>query len=158
MRARAGSSKCTPVRISVTGFVPGERVQAMLCAAPYTHGSERCGAPGPVAPFTIDADGTGRVAMVVKGGRVGSDGSLVRSERAVRDRRVVPAFLRTRNRVPHRVRGRTVGTLRRALDCSPDSPPPSCSSCSPTYLVRTTDWRKPSEADTPDLDRAVLTD
>ena len=27
-----------------------------------------------------------------------------------------------------------------------------------TYLVRTTDWRKPSEADTPDLDRAVLTD
>src|SRR4029079_620190 len=64
-----------PIRISVAGFVPGERVQAMLCAAPYTHGTERCGAPGPVAPFTIDTDGTGGVAMTVKGGRVGSEGS-----------------------------------------------------------------------------------
>ena len=26
------------------------------------------------------------------------------------------------------------------------------------FLARTTDWRKPTEADTPELDRAVLTD
>ena len=73
--AKRGLVGDAPVRVSVAGFIPGERVQAMLCAAPFTYGTERCGAPGPVAPFTIDADGTGRIAMVLKGGRVGSDGS-----------------------------------------------------------------------------------
>ena len=64
-----------PVRVAVTGFEGGEQVQAMLCAAPDTFGSTRCGAPGPLAQFTIGADGTGTATLTLREGRVGSDGA-----------------------------------------------------------------------------------
>jgi hypothetical protein len=46
----------------------------MLCAAPASYGTTRCGAPGAVAPITIDANGRGRTALVIGRGRVGTDG------------------------------------------------------------------------------------
>jgi hypothetical protein len=145
------------VRITATGFNPGERVQAMLCAAPATHGSDRCGAPGPVSSFTIDAGGSGRTELEIRAGRVGSNGArcghgatcgIVVSHAGSS---VVPApvveiafatgpgagYDATRTLVGL---GAAIALIALAM-----------------FWVRSTDWRKPSEADTPDLDRIVLT-
>lgn len=52
---------------------PGAEVAAMLCAAPAATG-ERCGAPGPSAPFVVGADGTGHTQLLVEPSRVGVEG------------------------------------------------------------------------------------
>jgi hypothetical protein len=147
-----------PVRITATGFAPGEWVQAMLCAAPDTFGSTRCGAPGPVAQFTIRSDGTGVTTLVLREGRVGSGGA--RCGRGAQPCAVV--VVDVRGTVPGAIRafsfatgpganydgdrlaiGLVVALVLLALAA---------------FLVRTTDWRKPSEADTPELDRVTLPD
>src|SRR5207302_1182495 len=58
-------------RVSNTSFA----TPAQSAAAPATAGPARCGAPSPLAHFTIGADGTGRAVLVVRGGRVGSEGA-----------------------------------------------------------------------------------
>jgi len=145
------------VRIAVAGFNPGERVQAMLCAAPATYGPERCGAPGPVSSFTIGADAVGRTSLVVRAGRVGSEGASCGRGTTCG---IVVAY--PQSSVPAPVAAITFGAgpaarydsvrwltgigiaiLLLALA---------------VFLIRTTDWRKPSEADTPELDGAELID
>jgi len=145
----------TRVRISVTGFNPGERVQAMLCAAPDTRGSERCGAPGPVSAFTIGARGAGRTELEIRAGRVGSDGAT-----CGRGAKCGIVVSQARSSVPAPVveiafaigpgagydATRTLGGLGLAVALIALA----------IFWVRGTDWRKPTEADTPDLDHAVL--
>jgi hypothetical protein len=145
------------VLVSVSGFTPGERVQAMLCAAPAVSGTARCGTPGPVAPFSIDADGTGRAALVVRRGVVGSErvacgrettcGIVVVSAGSFVPGPVVPIEFAAGPAAaydPTRVlTGLAIAALLLALA---------------TFLVRTTDWRKPTEADTPELDAVALVD
>jgi len=145
------------VRITATGFNPGEPVQAMLCAAPATHGTERCGAPGPVASFTIGANGSGRTELEIRAGRVGSDG--VSCERGATcgivvshaGSSVVPAPVVEIAFATGPGAGydanRTLVGLGAAIALIALA----------TFWVRRTDWRKPSEADTPDLDRIELT-
>ena len=60
------------VTVHVRNYPPGARVDAMLCAAPQAVGA-RCGAPGPVAPIIVDADGTGTTKLMIEPGPVGSD-------------------------------------------------------------------------------------
>ncbi len=145
------------VRVSVSGFVPGERVQAVLCAAPATFGTERCGQPGVVAPFTIGADGRGATTMVVRQGRVGSaDATCGRATTCAivvtQPRSLVPgATLLVSFSAGPGARydaSRLLGGLAAALALLALA----------FVLARTTDWRKPTEADTPDLDRVVLAD
>lgn len=147
-----------PARIAVTGFAAGEEVTAMLCAAPDTFGSTRCGAPGPVARFTIRSDGTGATTLVLREGRVGSGGA--RCGRGAQPCAVV--VVDARGSVPGAIaafsfatgpganydRDRLAIGLVVALALLALA----------AFLVRTTDWRKPSEADTPELDRATLLD
>ncbi|MDQ1508351.1 MAG: Neocarzinostatin family [Actinomycetota bacterium] len=143
------------VRVSVTGFNPGERVQAMLCAAPDTRGSERCGAPGPVSSFTIGSSGAGRTTLVIRETHVGSArvlcgrgatcgivvshaGSSVPAPVVTIGFAIGPA---ARYDATRWLTGLSVAAVLLALA---------------VFLVRGTDWRKPTEADTPDLDHAVL--
>jgi hypothetical protein len=144
------------VRVGVTGFIPGERVQAMLCVAPDDEGSTRCGAPGPVAPLTVDANGRGQTELVIEQGRVGTHGaSCNRSSTcgiavsppgslvpAPIVRVVFAAGPGARYGSSRLLTGLTVALGLLALA---------------VLLSRTTDWRKPSEAETPELDRATLT-
>ncbi len=158
LRPNAGRiANNAPVLVAVTGFVPGERVEAMLCAAPASFGSKHCGAPGPVAPFTIEADGTGRVAMKISTGHVGTGGAscgrsarcsvVVSPPRASIPGAVLPITFAAGPGARYDGRrllaGLSVAVLLAALAI---------------VITRTTDWRKPTEADTPELDRAVLTD
>lgn len=154
---RGGLVEGAAIQVSVEGFVPGERVQAMLCAAPATHGSEWCGAPGPVAPFTVGPDGTGRTALVIATGRVGSAGAscgrgdpcaiVVANARSAVPGAVLPvafaAGRAARYNATRALTGLAIAIVLFALA---------------TFLARTTDWRKPTEADTPDLDQAVWAD
>ena len=143
------------VRISVTGFNPGEHVQAMLCAAPDTRGSERCGAPGPVSSFTIGSGGAGRTTFVIRETHVGSArvlcgrgaecGIVVSHAGSSVPAPVVPiAFAvgpAARYDATRWLTGLSLAAVLLAFA---------------VFLVRGTDWRKPTEADTPDLDHAVL--
>jgi hypothetical protein len=143
------------VLIAVSGFVPGEQVQAMLCAAPASYGSTRCGAPGAVAPFTIDADGTGRTAIEIRRGRVGTEGVacgrevpcgiVVSSARSFVPNAVVPIRFAAGPSATYDTSRVAAGLALAALLLTVA-----------WFLARSTDWRKPTEADTPDLDRAVL--
>ncbi len=145
------------VQITATGFTPGERVQAMLCAAPATHGSERCGAPGPVSSFTIDARGSGRTELEIRAGRVGSDGAhcgrgatcgivVSHAGSSVVPAPVVEIAFATGPGAGYDAT-RTLAGLGAAIALIALA----------MFWVRSTDWRKPSEADTPDLDRIELT-
>jgi hypothetical protein len=145
------------VTVTAQGFTPGARVHATMCAAPDTAGTERCGAPSPVAPFTIGADGTGRISLVIRGGHVGSEGAecgrdtpcgiVVQEEAsAVPAPVVLVTFAAGPSARYESVRvliGVALGSVLLAVAL---------------FLARRTDWRKPTEADTPELDRAVLSD
>lgn len=60
------------VTVTVEGYPPGVRVQAMLCAPPDATGTRRCGPPGPTAPLQVRADGTGSTRLEIRSGPVGS--------------------------------------------------------------------------------------
>jgi hypothetical protein len=150
-RVRNGAS----VRLHVEGFAPRERLRAVLCAAPATHGTRRCGTPGPVAAFAVDAAGTGATSLVVDEGPVGSSGA-----RCDRHSRCGIVVLSGGGRVPGPVvpivfaaepgaryeAGRLAGGLTLAVVLG----------LAAVVLVRRTDWRQPSEADTPELDEVRL--
>ncbi len=82
--ARAGRISVSPsnglslegetVTVTVDHYPPGSRLVAMLCAAPDATG-ERCGAPGPTAPLSVGADGTGRARLALEPSRVGTAGA-----------------------------------------------------------------------------------
>lgn len=61
------------VEVSVEGFPEGAEMTAVLCAAPETNGTRRCGAPGPEAPLLVGSDGTGSTRLRVAAGPVGSE-------------------------------------------------------------------------------------
>jgi hypothetical protein len=143
------------VTVTATGYMPGERVQAMLCAAPASYGTRRCGRPSAVAPFTIDADGNGRASIEIRRGRVGTEGVacgretpcgiVVSSVRSFVPNAVVPITFAAGPSATYDTARVVAGLLLAAMLLAIAG-----------FLVRTTDWRKPTEADTPALDRAVV--
>ena len=145
------------ISVSVRNFLPGESVRAVLCVAPHTVGVERCGAPGPVAAFVVDSNGEGSTTIVVKRGAVGTEslncgrerdcgvvvqsvGSIVPAPAAHIDFSSGPSasYDATRVAIGFML---ALGLLAIAI-----------------YFIRTTDWRKPTEADTPELDAASLSE
>ena len=144
------------VTVVAYGFTPGARVHATMCAAPDTGGSQRCGAPSPVASFTIASDGTGRTLLVIRGGRVGSEGAecgrdtpcgiVVQEDASEVPAPVVPVAFAAGPSARYETARVLLGL---ALGCGLFAVA--------LFLVRRTDWRKPTEADTPELDGADLT-
>ena len=68
---RRGITDGDIVTVSVEHYPPGARVFAMLCTPPAATGAQRCGSPGPTAPFTVGADGTGTTELRITSGPVG---------------------------------------------------------------------------------------
>jgi hypothetical protein len=145
------------VTVTAQGFPPGRRVHAKLCVAPDTAGTARCGSPSPLAPFTIGADGTGRTTLVIRGGNVGSEGAacgrdarcgvVVQEESSAVPAPVVPVTFTAGASADYDSVRLTIGVALALVLLAVSF-----------FLVHRTDWRKPTEADTPDLDRAVLSD
>jgi hypothetical protein len=145
------------VTVTAQGFPPGHRVHAKLCVAPDTAGTARCGSPSPVAPFTIGADGTGRTALVIRGANVGSEGAacgrdapcgvVVQEESSEVPAPVVPVFFAAGASARYDALQLAIGVALAFVLLAVSF-----------FLVHRTDWRKPTEADTPELDRAVLSD
>jgi hypothetical protein len=145
------------VTVTAHGFPPGRRVHAKLCVAPDTAGTARCGSPSPVAPFTIGADGTGRTALVIRGANVGSEGAacgrdapcgvVVQEESSAVPAPVVPVFFTAGASARYDALRLAIGVALAFVLLAVSF-----------FIVHRTDWRKPTEADTPDLDGAVLSD
>lgn len=145
------------VRVALTGFPPGARVQLTQCVPPGQPVAERCGAPGPVAPLTVGEDGRASATFRVRAGSVGSGHhscqrgrmcalSVIMADGAVGAPVVPITFSAGRGASYHAGRltiGLLVATVLAGLA---------------TWLVRTTDWREPSEAATPELDAASFGD
>lgn len=143
------------LRVTLAGFAPGARVRVALCAAPTVSGTRRCGGDGGEVHVPIGGDGTGRGSMVVADRLVGSE--RVRCGRATPCAIVVQATGGATGIVPVPLAfaagpgasydaGRVVlaAVLVAVLLVAAGA------------LYRTTDWRKPSEAETPDMDSALL--
>jgi hypothetical protein len=62
------------VTVSVRGFPPGARVNAMLCAAPSAVG-DRCGSADVAAPISVGPDGSGATQLFITPGTVGTVGA-----------------------------------------------------------------------------------
>ncbi|MGI9022919.1 MAG: hypothetical protein ACR2HV_06775 [Acidimicrobiales bacterium] len=143
------------VEVSVAGFPPDAVVTAMLCAPPWGYDARRCGVPGQTATFRVDERGSGRTALPVRPGRVGADGVLcsVRGNCAVSvvsiegyvAAPVIPIRF-ARGPGAGYTPWRLAGGLATALGLGVIA----------IGIARRTDWSKPTEADTPDLDDADL--
>lgn len=70
---RLGIADGSTVTVSVNGYPAGVTFDAVLCRGPATN-ARTCGTPGPTAPMTIGADGSGQTTMTLVQGRVGTSG------------------------------------------------------------------------------------
>lgn len=143
------------VRVSVTGFPPDVGANAMLCAPPTGHDPRRCGAAGGATTFRVDGEGSGQTDLQVLAAPLGTEGlrcgprvpcvvSVVTDQGFVAAPVVPLRFSRGPGASydPGRVAaGLSIAAVLTALGIA---------------LARRTDWRKPTEAATPDVDRADL--
>lgn len=143
------------VTVTASGFAPGAELTVLLCAAPSTSGS-RCGAPGPVVALTIGGDGSAEAEMTVPL-EVGSDRVacgrrvpcriVVSSDQVgVWARPVTLAFAEA-PRVDYHLT-RVVLGLAVALGLGVLA----------AWLIRSTDWSPPPEADSSPIDDAEYAD
>jgi hypothetical protein len=143
------------VAVELAGFPAGDRVRVALCAAPATAGTRRCGAPGPVAHVVVSGDGTATARLALRAEVVGSE--------RVACGRGTPCGIVVGGRAP-------AGTVP-VVDVTFAAGPGASYHATQvavgialalillgiaTVLVRTTDWRKPSEAETAAMDAAPL--
>jgi hypothetical protein len=143
------------VQVSVTGFPPGTTAVAVLCAPPEPYDARRCNPPDPASTFTVDDAGAGRTSLQVASGRLGPAAVLCGPRRGCGVAVVVgsgfvaaaaapvafaegPGVDYTAGRVAPGVIGALV-LIGLALG-----------------IARRTDWRKPTEAATPEMDAADL--
>lgn len=143
------------VQVSVSGLAPRSRAQVVQCVPPGLPVAERCGAPGPVVPLVAGADGRGSATFTVSVGEVGSgrhpcrrgsrcgvalvsDGALVRAP-------IVAVGFSAGAGASYDVDRMALGFGAAALLLALAA-----------WLIRTTDWREPSEASTPAMDAATL--
>jgi hypothetical protein len=142
------------VEVRVTGYPPGAQVSAVQCSPPGEWGPLTCDGPGAGASMTVGADGTAQTVVEVTDGRLGRDGGScppaagcgisVASDDVWARAPVVPLeFAKAGARYD-------VGRTAMALVI--------CGALLGVALGlwRRTDWSGPTEAATPDLDRARL--
>ncbi len=137
------------VAVSVRGFPPGTSATAVVCAPPEPYDVGRCTDATPVSTFTVDGEGGGRTTLVVGTGRLCGPGrpcgvtvvvgaGFVAAPTAPITFSTGPGVAYDRERV---VPGVAVALVLVAAAFG---------------IARRTDWAKPTEADTPDLDDADL--
>lgn len=148
---RRGLADGREVRVMVAGFLPGTRLEVVQCASPGHPVSERCGAPGPAVPVTVGPGGRASATFPVRTGAVGAGRHPCRRgascavtvtgvDGPVRAPFVPISFSAGRGAAYDPVRlaaGLGTAAVLAALA---------------TWLVRSTDWREPTEAATPELD------
>lgn len=145
------------VTVDVEHFPPGATVQAMLCGPPAATGTARCGEPGPTAPLTVGADGTGHTELVVRSGPVGRErlpcrggepcGVSVASETLFARAPVVPITFAASPGAAYNPTRLAAVLAGAALLLAVA-----------TWLVRRTDWSPVGEALAPEIDDAEYAD
>ncbi len=143
------------VDVIVSGFPPGATATAVLCAPPEVYDARRCGPPEPASTFAIDPTGAGRTTVTVGAGRLGSDAALCGPRRVCGIAVVVGGGFVAAPVTPVRFSlgpgpaydgGRVLfGVLTAVVLIG-----------AAVVIARGTDWTKPTEADTPDLDSSDL--
>lgn len=143
------------VHVIVSGFPPGTTATAVLCAPPEGYDARRCGAPEPTSTFTIDSAGAARTTLTVAAGRLGSDAALCGPRRVCGIAVVVGGGFVAAPVTPPRFSagqgvdydgGRVLLGVLTAMVLIGAA----------VVLARGTDWTKPTEAATPDLDSSDL--
>jgi hypothetical protein len=143
------------VQLSVTGFPAGTTAVAVLCVPPDAYDARRCTSPSPASTFTVDATGAGRTTLVVAAGRLGAD-AVVCGPRGQCGVAVVvgPGFVAAPVAPLAFSAAPGVayegGRLARGLAIAV-----ALGAIAVVVAVRT-DWSKPTEAETPELDAADL--
>jgi hypothetical protein len=143
------------VDVIVSGFPPGAMATAVLCAPPEVYDARRCGPPDPTSMFAIDPTGVGRTALTVAAGRLGSDAALCGPRRlcgiavVVADgfvaAPVTPVRFSAGPGVAYDGSRVLFGVLTAMVLIG-----------AAVLIARRTDWTKPTEAATPDLDGSDL--
>ena len=143
------------VDVIVSGFPAGATATAVLCAPPETYDARRCGLPEPTSTFAIDGTGAGRTTLTVAAGRLGSDAALCGPRRVCGVAVVVgggfvaaPVTAVQFSRGPGVAYegGRILSGVLAAMALIGAA----------FVIARRTDWTKPSEAATPELDGSDL--
>lgn len=143
------------VDVIVSGFPPGATATAVLCAPPEVYDARRCGPPEQTSTFAIDPTGTGRTTLTVAAGRLGSDAALCGPRRVCGIAVVVGGGFVAAPITPVRFSlgpgvaydgGRALFGVLMAMVLIGAA----------LVIARRTDWTKPTEAATPDLDSSDL--
>ncbi|MGH9266987.1 MAG: hypothetical protein ACRD0D_02300, partial [Acidimicrobiales bacterium] len=143
------------VGVSVSGFPPGARATAVLCAPPEAYDARRCTSPGPTSAMVIDAQGLGHTTLIVVAGHVGPDAVACGPRRPCGVAVVIgPGFVTApAARVAFSLGpgpAYDAGRLVLGLGCA------LLLLASAVAIAMRTDWTKPTEAATPALDGADL--
>jgi len=143
------------VDVIVSGFPPATMATAVLCAPPDVYDARRCGRPEPISTFAIDPTGAGRTTLTVAAGRLGTDAALCGPRRSCGIAVVVGGGFVAAPVTPVRFAGGPgvdydsgrilLGVLVAVVLTGVA-----------VAITRRTDWRKPTEAATPDLDSSDL--
>ena len=143
------------VDVIVSGFPPGTTATAVLCAPPESYDARRCGPPESTATFAVDPAGAGRTTLRVAAGRLGSDAALCGPRRVCGIAVVVGGGFVAAPVTPVQFslgpgvaydRSRVLAGVLTAMVLLGGA----------LVIARRTDWTKPTEAATPDLDGADL--
>jgi len=141
------------VDVAVVGFPAGSRATAVLCAPLLTYDARRCSEG--LSTFSLDADGAGRTTVTIGARHVGTDelscGPRSRCEVMVL---AEPGYVAAPGAVVALAGGARVSyTAERVLTGILVAV--ALLGLAVTIVIRT-DWTKPTEAATPDLDAADL--
>ncbi|HVM04582.1 MAG TPA: neocarzinostatin apoprotein domain-containing protein [Acidimicrobiales bacterium] len=145
------------VRVSVAGVSPRSRLDVVQCAPPGLPVAERCDTSPRESPLVVGPDGRGSTTFTVSAGEVGtgrhpcrrgnrcgiglvSDGALVRSA-------FMPVRFSAGASASYDAKRMALGSAAAVVLLS-----------LAFWLVRTTDWREPTEAATPAMDAVPLTE
>ena len=145
------------VNVSVAGLSPRSHLEVVQCVPPGVPVAERCEASRPAMPLVVGADGRGSTSFTVTTGEVGtgrhpcrrgsrcgigvvSDGALVRAA-------FVPVGFSAGAGASYDATRLAVGFAAAASLLA-----------FAVRLIRTTDWREPTEAATPAMDAVPLTE
>lgn len=143
------------VDVIVSGFPPGSTATAILCAPPEVYDARRCRPAEAGSAFVVDAAGAGRTTLKVAAGRLGSDAAVCGPRRVCGIAVVVGGGYITAPITPVRFAlgpgpsydaGRVLAGVVVAVGLLGAA----------VLIARRTDWTKPTEAATPDLDGADL--
>ena len=141
--------------VSVTGFPPGATGTAVLCAPPEAYDARRCSSASPASTFVVDGRGTGRTTLVVAAGRLGADRALCGPRRPCAVTVLVgPGFVAAPASQVSFTAGPGVdydaGRLLTGMAIA------ALLVAAALVVAWRTDWTKPTEAATPELDDADL--